>query len=144
VDALDALNRRHFILLTSYAERDAGIVNRLWFTVEGSRIVALSSQGSEAERIRPEPRVLVAGIDRPGDTPGTTYEGRARILPASDRRRVNRLLNRKYGWRRRLFRSLLWPSRIGERSRWRRDLLIEIELLEPHRGPHVARESRHG
>ena len=129
LDALDALNRQRFILLTTYDEQHGGVVNRLWFTVEAAKIIALSSQGSEAERINRDPRVVVAGIERPGDPPTTTYEGRARTLPASQRRRFNRLLNRKYGWHRRLFRSLLWFARLGGRPRWRRDALIEIELL---------------
>ena len=101
----------------------------LWFAVDGDRVVTMLTDSRPADVLREHPRVLVSFSDRRGDFAAEGVAAVARPLEPSEAGRVGALLNEKYTWRRRSFRSLFWfTRRLG--SAWdAKDHAFELQLL---------------
>jgi len=90
----------------------------VWFAIEGDHLVIWTAvRSGKAKRLRHTERVTVAPCDMCGRVNGPTVEARARLLPASDGSRIERLLNQRYGLTKRLYGAAmgLWQRLILRR-----------------------------
>ncbi|HSB10760.1 MAG TPA: PPOX class F420-dependent oxidoreductase [Blastocatellia bacterium] len=103
-EKLKRFEGQKYLTLESYRKTGAGVATPVWFAEDGGRfyIYSLANAG-KVKRIRNNPRVRVAPCDIRGNRTGEWEEGTARILlDAAEAERAHRLLDRKYGWMKRI------------------------------------------
>ncbi len=111
--AFPALHRQNFMSLTTYRKTGVAVPTPVWFVQEGSKLYLLTQpQAGKLKRIRHTARVTVAPCTASGKILGDSAEGQARILSAEEGKHANALLNRKYGWQKRMI-ELFWRLRRG-------------------------------
>jgi PPOX class probable F420-dependent enzyme len=102
--SFSALQGHNFMSLTTFRKTGVGVPTPVWFVdVDGKLYVLTGLTSGKIKRIRNNPCVTVAPSSYNGKVLGQAVEARVRILPREDFDRVNRALNRKYGWQKRLF-----------------------------------------
>jgi hypothetical protein len=71
----------------------------VWFAEDADVLYIYSlANAGKVKRIRNNPRVRVMPCDVRGQRKGEWVEGAARILDSAASQRAHRLLDRKYGW----------------------------------------------
>lgn len=126
---LTLCDQYEFLVLTAMSDGRPANATALWFAADGDRLIAVVVDRSLAEQLAHEPAVLVGFTDTRtggvnlGGAPGTAF-----FVDTLDRRMVTKLLNRKYGWRRRLFRMAFGVTRRLGDSWDRKDHFVEITL----------------
>ena len=103
-EELAQFSNRKYLNLVTYRRSGAAVPTPLWFVEEGGVLYVRTPAGSgKVKRLRNNPRVRVAPSDGRGNPKGAWIEGRARIVvDGAEAVRANRLVYRKYGWRKRL------------------------------------------
>jgi len=93
--------------LESYRRDGQGVRTPLWFVEDGGALYFYTVAHSyKVKRIGANPRVRVAPCDMRGAVKGEWVDATARRLGAEEARRANDLLNRKYGWAKRILNFL--------------------------------------
>ncbi|MDQ2744458.1 MAG: PPOX class F420-dependent oxidoreductase [Chloroflexota bacterium] len=93
-----------YINLTTFRRDGRAVSTPVWFAIEGDHLVLWTAASSgKAKRLRHTKRVTVAPCDLRGRVKGPTVAARARLLPASDGSRIERLLNQRYALTKRLY-----------------------------------------
>lgn len=102
-DKLAPFANQKYISVESYRKNGTPVATPVWF-VEADKVFYIYSLASagKVKRIRNNPRVRVAPCDLRGRITGEWVEAEARILDAADGDNAHRLLNRKYGWMKRI------------------------------------------
>ncbi len=104
----DGLRDQQYMNLITFRKNGEAIKTPVWFVQEGERLYVMTFNNSgKVKRIRNNGRVDVGPSDRAGKPLGTTVTARARVLPASENKRANDLLNKKYGLQKRAFDVVL-------------------------------------
>ncbi len=86
-----------YLSLTSFRRDGSGVATPVWFVADnGHLVVETDADSYKAKRIRRDPHVRIAVCDARGRPRGEAVDAAARILPDSERERVERLLARKY------------------------------------------------
>ena len=86
-----------YISLTSFRQDGTGVATPVWFAGDnGHLLVETDADSYKVKRIRRDPHVRIALCDARGRIRGEAVDADARILPADERERVERLLSRKY------------------------------------------------
>ena len=86
-----------YLSLTSYRRDGSGVATPVWFVGDdGHLLVETDADSYKVKRIRRDPHVSIAVCDARGRLRGEPVDADARILPAEERERVERLLGRKY------------------------------------------------
>ena len=81
----------------------------VWFVEHNGQLMFYTMAASgKAKRLRRERGVRVAPCDARGNVKGAWLEGSARLLEGKEARELYAMLNRKYGWQRRLINLLAW------------------------------------
>jgi uncharacterized protein len=108
VEKLARFSNRKYLNLVTYRKSGAAVSTPLWFVEEGGVLyVRTPAESGKVKRLRNNPRVRVAPSDRRGNPKGAWVDGRARIVvDGAKAERANRLVHRKYGWRKKLIE--LW------------------------------------
>src|SRR5262245_60785970 len=108
IDRLKRFEGKRYCNLESYRRDGSPVRTLLWF-VELERELAFytMAQSGKVKRLRRNQHVRVAPCNARGAVTGDWVDGTARLLEGEDARRVYELLNRKYGWRRRLLNLLV-------------------------------------
>ena len=89
--------RGKYLSLTSFRRDGSGVATPVWFAADNGHLVAETDADSyKVKRIRRDPHVRIAVCDARGRLRGEAVDAEARILPDSERERVERLLARKY------------------------------------------------
>ena len=104
-----------YLNLTTYRRDGRAVSTPVWFAIEGDHLVIwTAARSGKAKRLRHTDRVTVAPCDLRGRVKGPTVEAIARLLPASDGPRIERLLNQRYGLTKRLYGAAmgLWQRLI--------------------------------
>jgi uncharacterized protein len=126
---LHALEGEKYLSLTTFRRDGTGVATPVWFVADEGRLLVWSIASSyKVKRLRRDGRVRVAACDFRGTVHGPTWDGSARILPASTAARVQRLLRQKYPLARRL---LDWTTTLLRRLQRRPEApsaYIEIAL----------------
>jgi uncharacterized protein len=89
---------QQYLNLETYRKNGQVARTPVWFAQDGARLVVHTVAGAgKVKRIRNNPRVRVAPCDMIGNVTGEWVAGEARILDEAGLRRVNQLLDQKYG-----------------------------------------------
>ena len=103
-EKLAQFSNRKYLNLVTYRISGAAVPTPLWFVEEGGVLyVRTSARSGKVKRLRNNPRVRVVPSDGRGNPKGEWIDGRARVVvDGAQAQRVNRLVHRKYGWRKKL------------------------------------------
>jgi len=86
-----------YLSLTSFRRDGSGVATPVWFVADnGHLVVETDADSYKVKRIRRDPHVRIAVCDARGRLRGEAVDAEARVLPDSERERVERLLARKY------------------------------------------------
>lgn len=106
-DKLAQFANQKYLSLESYRRDGRGVRTPLWFVEENGVLYFYTVAHSyKVKRIRNNPRVRVAPCDARGKVKGEWVDATARRLDEAEARRANDLLNRKYGWAKRILNFL--------------------------------------
>ena len=105
---------RKYLNLVTFRRSGAAVPTPLWFVEEGGVLyVRTPARSGKVKRLRNNPRVRVVPSDGRGNPKGAWIDGRARVVvDDAEAERANRLVHRKYGWRKKLIE--LWYKRNPE------------------------------
>src|SRR5262245_63598873 len=102
-DKLAQFANQKYLNLESYRRNGQGVRTALWCVEDHGALYFYTVPHSyKVNRIRNNPRVRVAPCDMRGNVRGEWLDATARRDSAPSSRRANELLNRKYGWVKRL------------------------------------------
>ena len=100
---LAQFSNRKYLNLVTYRRSGTAVSTPMWFVEEdGVLYVRTPAKSGKVKRLRDNPRVRVVPSDGRGNPKGAWVDGRARIVGGSQAQRANRLVHRKYGWRKKL------------------------------------------
>jgi uncharacterized protein len=86
-----------YLSLTTFKRDGTGVATPVWFVTDnGHLLVETDADSYKVKRIRRDPHVRIAVCDARGRSRGKAVEAEAKILPAEERERVERLLAQKY------------------------------------------------
>lgn len=98
-----SLDGHRYINLTTYRKNGMPVTTPVWFAQASDRLYAYSvANAGKIKRIRANPSVHLAPCTVRGRPVGARLAARARILSADEGAVAEELLNRKYGWQKRL------------------------------------------
>jgi PPOX class probable F420-dependent enzyme len=99
---------QRYFLLESYRRDGTPVRTPLWFVEHGGEMAFYTMAASgKVKRLARNPRVRVAPCTARGTVTGAWVDGTARRLEGAEAEQVYALLNRKYGWQRRLLNLLV-------------------------------------
>ena len=103
-EKLAQFSNRKYLNLVTYRRSGAAVPTPVWFVEEGGVLcVRTPARSGKVKRLRNDPRVRVVPSDGRGNPKGAWVDGRARVVvDGAQAQRVNRLVHRKYGWRKKL------------------------------------------
>ncbi len=88
-----------YLNLETYRKNGNAVATPVWFAEDAGVLYIYSlANAGKVKRIRNNPRVRVMPCDMRGNPKGEWVEARARILDAAGAERAHRLLDKKYGW----------------------------------------------
>jgi PPOX class probable F420-dependent enzyme len=120
IEATGGLQGYHYLNLTTFRKNGTPVVTTVWFACANDTIYLWTAKTSgKVKRIRNNPAVLIAPSTHLGKPRGPAIEATARILPAEEQHVAQQLIDRKYGWQKRVF-ALIW------RLQKREQVYIEI------------------
>ncbi len=95
---------RKYLNLVTYRRSGTAVSTPVWFVEEGGVLyVRTPARSGKVKRLRNDPRVRLVPSDGRGNPKGAWVDGRARIVAdGAEAERANRLVHRKYGWRKKL------------------------------------------
>jgi PPOX class probable F420-dependent enzyme len=104
VERLAQFSDRKYLNLVTYRRSGAAVPTPMWFVEEGGVLyVRTPAKSGKVKRLRNDPCVRVVPSDGRGNPKGVWIDGRARIVvDGAQAERANRLVHRKYGWRKKL------------------------------------------
>ena len=86
-----------YLSLTSFRRDGSAVATPVWFVAEnGHLLVETDADSYKVKRIRRDAHVRIAACDARGRLRGEPVDAEARILPNSERERVEQLLAGKY------------------------------------------------
>lgn len=99
---LEQFKDEKYLNLETFRKNGTPVATPVWFAEErGTFYVYSRADAGKVKRIRNNPRVRVAPCDVRGKLKGDWVEATARIAPSEDRH-GHELLNKKYGWLKRI------------------------------------------
>jgi uncharacterized protein len=114
-DKLAQFSNQKYLNLESYRRNGQGVRTPLWFVEDNGVLYFYTVADSyKVKRLGANPRVRVVPCDMRGKVKGSWVEATARRLGVEESRRANELLDRKYGFIKRIMNFM---SRIQGRER---------------------------
>jgi PPOX class probable F420-dependent enzyme len=90
--------------LTTFRKSGVAVKTPVWFAADGGKLYVMTIDGSgKVKRIRANGKVTVGASDQRGRELGPEVNGTARMLAAADFKRADDLINRKYGFFKKVF-----------------------------------------
>ena len=112
---LKAFDNEEYISLETYRKTGVAIATPVWFAEkDGVFYIYSVADAGKVKRIRNNPTVRIAPCQFRGELKGDWVEATARIVTGSDEDRSHDLLDRKYGWKKKIG---TWYSRLIGRQR---------------------------
>ncbi|HEY6403962.1 MAG TPA: PPOX class F420-dependent oxidoreductase [Blastocatellia bacterium] len=106
-DKLAQFANRKYLNLESYRKNGQGVRTPLWFAENNGVLYFYTVAHSyKVKRIGANPHVRIAPCDMRGNVKGEWVEATARRLDSQESRLANELLDRKYGWAKRILNFL--------------------------------------
>lgn len=123
----EKLTNERYASLTTFRKDGRAVATPVWFATDNDRILVVTgAESGKVKRIRRNPHVTVAPCDRTGKVTGDAFDAAAHLLPDSAGKRVDILLNKKYGMAKRLISLLQAVVRVVQRKRKATNAYIEI------------------
>lgn len=98
-DKLKQFAGQKYLNVETFRKNGSAVATPVWFAEElGVLYIYSLANAGKVKRIRNNPRVRVTPCDIRGNPRGEWVEGRARILDAAGDEHAHRLLDKKYGW----------------------------------------------
>jgi uncharacterized protein len=102
-EKLQPFEGQKYLNLESFKKDGTGVATPLWFAEQdGTIYVYTLANAWKVKRIGNNPRVRIAPCDIRGRLKGDWLEARARIVTGDDERLAHQLLDKKYGWQKRI------------------------------------------
>lgn len=100
----EALGDKEFCLLTTFKKTGDPVSTVMWFALRGETVyLTTRGQSWKMKRIRREPQVTIGWSSSSGSSRGKLFEAIAtEVLDPEERESAIRLLNKKYGLKKRL------------------------------------------
>src|SRR5262245_30891043 len=106
-DKLAQFADQQYLNLESYRRDGQGVRTPLWFVEDNGTLYFYTVAHSyKVKRIGSNPRVRVVPCDMRGGVKGEWVDATAKRLSEDEALRANELLNRKYGWQKRILNFL--------------------------------------
>ena len=103
---LAALEGHKYVLVTTFKRSGEAVPTPLWFGRDGGKLYFRTyADAVKLKRIRHNSRVVIGPCDLRGEPKGEMIEAEARILPAQDNERADRVIQSNYGLFRRLYKA---------------------------------------
>ena len=92
-----------YVLLTTFRKSGLAVQTAVWFAESGGKLyVYCDADSGKAKRLRNNSAVELRVCSVGGKPTGPVFAGEAIVLPDDQRAFVHGLLDRKYGWKKRL------------------------------------------
>ena len=102
-DRLTQFANRKYLNLETYRKTGKPVATPVWFAEENGTFYIYSlAHAGKVQRIRKYPRVKIVPCDVRGSPAGEWVEAKARILDERGAALGHQLLNKKYGWMKRI------------------------------------------
>jgi uncharacterized protein len=102
-DKLSQFEGQNYLSVESYRKNGKPVATPVWFAEDGGELYIYSlADAGKVKRIRNNPRVRVMPCDMRGKPKGQWVEARAQILDRAAAERAHKLLDKKYGWQKKL------------------------------------------
>jgi PPOX class probable F420-dependent enzyme len=112
IDGLEPFSGRNYLNLETLRRNGTAVATPVWFARDGNILYAYSlAAAGKVRRIRNNPRIRIAPCDIRGRLEGEWMPAQARLVDGPEAIRAHGLLDRKYGWLKRIG---------GILNRWRR------------------------
>ena len=122
-DNLAQFANQKYLNLESYRKNGQGVRTPLWFVEDNGALYFYTEAHSyKVKRITANPRVRIVPCDMRGKVKGQWVDATARRIDGEESRRANELLDRKYGWAKRIINFM---AKI--RGRQRASFAIQID-----------------
>jgi PPOX class probable F420-dependent enzyme len=105
MDKFESLHKQQYINIETFRKNGEGVRTPVWF-VQDCEVVYVHTvaDSGKVKRIRREPRVNIAPCKMDGTPVGDWFSASAREIPDEETgRRVDKLLDKKYGLMKKLF-----------------------------------------
>jgi hypothetical protein len=127
-----AFTNAKYILLTTFRKNGTAVGTAVWFVEDDGRLLVWSAaEAGKVKRIRANGRATVSVCTVNGRATTDPIEATARILPAEDGPKVQRLLTSKYGIVKRLLDVFSAIGRRIRRTPQSAAAYLEISLAPP-------------
>ena len=130
MDSADAFTNQKYLRLETHKTNGEAVRTVVWFTMENGIFYFHSPHKTwKLKRIRKNPVVRIAPSKFRGEILGRWFDGKAKLVPEPEARRIFPLINRRYG---------LWGKMIisvEERTGGRR----VVVAIEPDDSKHVVK-----
>jgi PPOX class probable F420-dependent enzyme len=95
---LGAFQRQQYLNLETFKRSGESMKTPVWFVEDhGVLYVRTVKNSGKVKRVRNNPQVRVAPCSVNGELKGEWLDATAELLPATEDKRINQLLKRKYG-----------------------------------------------
>lgn len=113
MNLFEPLTRQEYLNLETFRKTGVGVKTPVWFVQEGSSLyVRTIANSGKVKRIRANRRAAVAPCKADGTLLGDWIAVQAReIKDPAAARRIDRLFDQKYGFRKKMFALVSWLSR---------------------------------
>jgi PPOX class probable F420-dependent enzyme len=112
---LKAFDNEEYISLETYRKTGVAIATPVWFAEkDGVFYIYSVADAGKVKRIRNNPKVRIAPCHFRGELKGDWVDATARIVTGSDEDRSHDLLDKKYGWKKKIG---TWYSKLIGRQR---------------------------
>ncbi len=101
----ETLQKQQYINIETFRKNGEGVRTPVWFVREGEAVFVYTiADSGKVKRIRRQPHVNIAPCKMDGTPVGEWFPALARELPDEETgRRVDKLLDKKYGFMKKLF-----------------------------------------
>jgi PPOX class probable F420-dependent enzyme len=125
MSTLDQFSKQKYLNLETFRKNGDCMKTPVWFVQESETIyVQTMADCGKVKRIRNNQRVNVVPCKMDGTPVGKWVPANAREVPDAElSRKVNRLLDKKYGLMKKMFS-------LGSSRQGRQDTILEIKLIE--------------
>jgi uncharacterized protein len=102
-EKLKPFANQKYLNLESFKKDGTGVATPLWFAKHDDTIYVYTLANAwKVKRIRNNPRVRIAPCDLRGKLHGDWVEARAHIVTDSQEQLAHQLLDKKYGWQKKI------------------------------------------
>ncbi len=125
MNSLEQFSKKKYLNLETFRKNGQSVRTPVWFAQDGETIfVNTGANSGKVKRIRNNGRVNITPCKMDGTPTGTWVVADAREISETElSKKVNRLLDRKYGLMRKMFS-------LGSSRQGRQDTILEIKIMK--------------